>query len=67
MSTITCHYIGNDEYRSDKGHTVKREYGKTPNGTDLLGRWVFRNTNGDFKDFDQYRNSLAVRNHLELK
>ena len=67
MSATICHYVGHDEYLSDKGHTVKREYGKTPNGNDLGGWWVYRNTKGDFKDFSQYRADLAFRNHLELK
>lgn len=64
---IICHYVSCDEYRSEKGHTVKREYGKTPNGNDLQGRWVYRNTKGDMKDFSLYRHDLAFRNHLELK
>lgn len=64
---IICHYVLNDEYRSDKGHTVKREYGKTPEGNALGGRWVYRNTKGVMKDFDQYREDLAQRNHIELR
>ena len=67
MANKILHYVGNDEYKSDTGHTVKREYGKTPNGNNLSGRWVFRNTKGEMKDFDQYRSDLAERNHLELR
>lgn len=67
MSKKVLHWIGNDTYRSQGGIEVSREYGKTPNGNDLLGRWVLRNSKGEFKDFDQYRSDLAERNHLELK
>ena len=58
--------VDSDKYISKCGHELKREYGKTPNGNDLNGRWVFRNSYGDFIDFDKYRNDLAERNNLYL-
>ena len=64
---VVCHYVLNREYRSDKGHTVKREEGKTPNGNELAGRWVYRNAKGVMEDFDQYRHDLADRHNLELR
>lgn len=48
------------------GYTLKREYGKTPNGNDLNGRWVLRNPHGVFIDFDQYRNDLIERHKLAI-
>jgi hypothetical protein len=45
------------------GYTLKREYGKTPNGNDLNGKWVLR-IGGVFVDFDQYRSDLIERNTL---
>lgn len=64
--TNTLHYVTSSEYRSEKGHTVKREYGEV-NGITLYGEWVYRNTKGVMKDFDQYRQNLEFRNHLVLK
>lgn len=53
-------YVGFDEYRNDKGLSVKRDpmYG---------GDWVLRNSKGKVKDFDKFRDTLAFRNNLELK
>jgi hypothetical protein len=67
MSKKILHWIHADCYRSEGGITVQREYGKTPNGNDLNGFWVLRNSKGEFKDFDQYRHDLADRNHIELR
>lgn len=55
-----------NEYKSEEGCTVKREYGKTPNGNDFNGNWVYRDIKGTLIDFDQYRNDLAERNNIEL-
>jgi hypothetical protein len=55
-------------YKSECGeYTMQREYGETPNGNDLGGRWVLRNSSGRMVDFDQYRNDLAARNSLTIK
>ena len=48
---------------SNSCYTIMREYGKTPNGNDLNGRWVLR-VDGVLVDFDQYRNDLIERNEL---
>ena len=53
-------------YSSKAGHKLQREYGETPNGNELNGRWVFRDERGKFIDFDKYRNDLAERNNLDL-
>ena len=58
--------ISDDEYQGENGTTLKREYGKTPNGNPLNGRWVLRNSNGKWIDFDQYRNDLACNYRLNL-
>jgi hypothetical protein len=44
---------------------MAREYGETPNGNKLGGRWVLRIA-GRFVDFDQYRSDLAERNGITL-
>ena len=47
----------------DEIHVVKREHGLTPNGNPLNGKWVYRK-NGEFIDYDQYRNDLFERLNL---
>ena len=54
--------VNDDLYHADDGRSVGREYGMTPNGNLLNGRWVLRSADGDFLDFDQYRHDLAERN-----
>lgn len=51
--------------QTDKG-IIKREYGKTPNGNDINGRWVFRDENNVIIDFDKYRHDLLERNNLKV-
>lgn len=53
-----------DNYISDSLHTMQREYGFTPNGNHIGGRWVLRGPDGEWIDFDQYRNDLLIRNHF---
>ena len=45
--------------------TLEREYGKTPNGNPMNGKWVLRR-NGEMIDFNQYRNDIAEHWNLEL-
>jgi hypothetical protein len=47
------------------GYVLNREYGKTPNGNDLNGKWVLR-LDGKFIDFDKYRNDLIERHNIKL-
>lgn len=54
-----------DNYVSMCGFTMQREYGETPNGNPLSGRWVLRKE-GQFIDFDQYRSDLAERNNIRI-
>ena len=58
--------VSDDEYRGKCGTVLRREYGVTPNGNPLGGRWVFRGPFGDFIDFDQYVNDLVGRYDLNL-
>lgn len=51
-------------YNHIEGITVYREYGKTPNGNPIGGRWVYRK-DGVFMDFDQYQSDLMERNKLK--
>lgn len=55
-----------EEYRSKCGVVLKREYGKTPNGNLMNGRWVLRNPTGDMLGFDKYRHDLAEVHNLRL-
>ena len=57
----------NEEYRSAVGHVMQRENGLTPNGNKVGGRWVLRDKNGKWIDFDQYRNDLAERNGFQIE
>ena len=53
-------------YVSLHGYTFQREYGKTPNGNDFNGRWVYRDSFGRLIDFDTYRYDLASRHKIVL-
>lgn len=54
-----------DNYVSMCDLTMQREYGLTPNGNSLGGQWVLRKE-GEFVDFDRYRNDLAERNNITI-
>lgn len=54
------------QYQAEDGRSMSREYGETPNGNPLGGRWVLRSPTEEFLDFDQYRHDLAERNNLCL-
>jgi hypothetical protein len=56
----------NNTYRFENGYTMKREDGLTPNGNPVNNRWVLRDENGVFLDFDQYRNDLVERFNLSI-
>lgn len=53
--------VSDDAYEGDEGFTMRREQGKTPNGNNIGGRWVLRDANGVWIDFDQYRFDLMER------
>lgn len=58
--------INDDRYEGEDGCVMAREYGKTPNGNNMNGRWVLREAQGAMVDFDQYSNDLAERNNLRI-
>lgn len=60
------HEVSDQEYQSDCGKTLRREDGLTPNGNPINGKWVLRNEDGVFVDFDQYRHDLASHHGLNL-
>lgn len=66
MSKTVLKKISENSYISSQGLSIHREYGKTPNGNDMSGRWVLRDSKNNMIDFDQYRNDLADRNNLIL-
>jgi hypothetical protein len=53
--TSEDNYIGDDDYR------MQREYGLTPNGNSIGGRWVLRGPEAEWIDCDQYRHDLLAR------
>ena len=53
-------------YESEEGYKLEREYGYTPHGNGMRGRWVLRDAKGEIIDFDMYRNDIASRNNLSI-
>ena len=51
-----------DTQKLKENFEIKREFGTTPNGNNMNGRWVLRE-NGKLLDFDQYRYDLMDRNN----
>lgn len=58
--------VEDDGYRSEAGHTMRREYCLTPNGNEMNGRWVLRDITGKMIDFDKYRSDLMERNGFKI-
>lgn len=68
MKIIMKRTASDDMYRSDCGLALQREYNtRTPNGNLMNGRWVLRNADKVFVDFDQYINDITERHNLELE
>lgn len=66
-STIIHPINGNADlygYTCQGGGQVRREHGRTPNGSPMGGRWVYRDATGGLVDFDQYLNDIMERNNL---
>jgi hypothetical protein len=62
----TLRQTAEDNYVTLGEVTMQREYGATPNGNPLGGKWVLR-VAGDFVDYDQYRTDLAERNGFRFE
>lgn len=63
---IQMHTVNAKRYESADGHVIMaREYGQTPNGNPMAGRWALRK-NGVLLDFDVYSNDLVERYNLNL-
>ncbi|MYM92657.1 hypothetical protein [Duganella vulcania] len=59
--------ISDAEFRAQDGTvSMKREYGSTPHGNPMAGRWVLRDAADVMLDFDRYANDLAERHALKL-
>ena len=59
--------ISDSEFLAADGRlSMKREFGVTPHGNPMAGRWVVRDSTGTMMDFDQYANDLAERHGLKL-
>lgn len=50
--------ISDEVYEDASGRTMRRERGLTPSGNPIANRWVLRTPQGEWIDFDQYRNDL---------
>ena len=57
--TSEDNYIGDGDFR------MQREYGLTPNGNCVGGRWVLRGPKTEWIDCDQYRHDLLARHGFE--
>lgn len=55
-----------EQYKTQGGATLRREYGVTPNGNALNGRWVLRDEAGRMLDHDKYINDLSERWNIKL-
>lgn len=53
-----------DVYKAANGFTVRRENGLTPNGNPINNRWVLRDADGVWVDFNRYRHDLFGQNGL---
>jgi hypothetical protein len=58
--------VNDHKYQDDAGRTMTREYGLTPNGNQLNGRWVLRDQKGQWIDMDKYRFDLSERHDIQL-
>jgi hypothetical protein len=71
METLTkpvLQHVGPSLYISSCGLTLQREYNTSiPDGRPVAGRWVLRDAQGVFVDFDHYINDLAERNKLDFE
>lgn len=67
MKSVLRITVPDTEYRSKDGFTMRRENGKTPNGNPIQWKWVLRDKNGQWIDFDQYRSDLAERNGFDTE
>jgi hypothetical protein len=54
-------------YLCDNGNIIQREYGKTPNGNDIGGCWVYRDAAGNWIDWNQYRHDLFGRYNIKIQ
>lgn len=50
-----------DNFVSDEGYRMQREYGLTPNGNRIGGHWVLRDPNNAWIDVNQYSHDLLAR------
>ena len=59
--------IADEQYASAAGHKMAREHGKTPNGNDLRGSWVLRDSAGEMIDFDWNMHDLLERQNFSVE
>ena len=67
MKTAMREIVDDHLYLASDGSQLMREDNTlTPGGNPMNGRWVLRDVNGVFIDYDKYRNDLAERFNLDL-
>lgn len=59
--------VTSKRYESEDGFVMQREEGQTPNGNQISGRWVLRDSSGEWVGFDQYRQDLAEQNGFSVR
>lgn len=59
-------HTSEDNYTCDAGYHMQREYGLTPSGNSIGGRWVLRGPESEWIDYDQYRHDLMARHGFEV-
>ncbi len=63
---IVLREINATTYRSDEGHTLKREDVIDPHGNLHRAVWVYRRPDGRELGFDRYRYDVASRHRFTL-
>jgi hypothetical protein len=53
-------------YNFVNGMKMQRKNGLTPNGNKVNGKWVLRDSEGVWVDFDSYRNDLIDKYSLKV-
>lgn len=64
---VLCDARVGDYLRLEGKYELRREYGETPNGNPIGGRWVLRESEtGEWVDMSTHRHDLASQYDLRL-
>lgn len=67
QASRTMRQTSEDNYVADSGYRMQREYGLTPKGHSISGRWVLRAPDATWIDCDHYRHQLLARHGFGLE